>query len=258
MNCGIFIVARLGSQRLRAKHLQLAAGQPVLLHLIRRIRHAFAASIARGEVRIVVTTSDEPDNRVLTDIVAGQAEVFFGSIQNIPLRQCQAAQAGGFTEIVSVDGDDILCSPAGMLAVAERLAAGATYVQTSGLPFGMNSFGYSARFLAEAVAPNQGGTLETGWGRIFASHPPETIPFHDLPADERLRFTLDYPADLQLFQAVIEALGPNVASATDAEIVQLVLTHGFHRHNAALAEEYWANFRRQVEKEKTSHSRPTP
>ncbi len=258
MNCGIFIVARLGSQRLRAKHLQLADGQPVLMHLIRRIRHALAVRIAAGEARLVVTTSDEPDNRVLTEVVAGEAEVFFGSIQNIPLRQWQAAQAGGFTEIVSVDGDDILCSPAGILAVAERLAEGANYVQTRGLPFGMNSFGYSTRYLAEAVRANQGGTLETGWGRIFATRPPETISFRGLPHDERLRFTLDYPADLRLFQAVIEELGSRVASANDAEIVQLVLERDFCRHNAALAEEYWANFRRQVEKEQTSNSRQTP
>ena len=254
MNCGIFIVARLGSQRLRAKHLQLAAGQPVLLHLIRRIRHAFAAPLAAGKARVVITTSDEQENRVLNEIVGNEAEVFFGSVRNIPLRQWQAAQAGNFSEIVSVDGDDILCSTAGMLAVAEKLSAGGAYVQTTGLPFGMNSFGYSSEFLGNAVATSQSDTLETGWGRIFQARKPETIVFSRIPVDERLRFTLDYPADLKLFQAVFESLGPAASSATDEEIVRLVFDRELYHHNSSLAEEYWTNFRNQVEKEKTANS----
>lgn len=254
MNCGIFIVARLGSQRLRAKHLQLAAGSPVLLHLIRRVRHAFAGPIKVRQAKVVVVTSDEADNRALIDVVGSEAEVFFGSIHNIPLRQWQAAQAGAFNEVISVDGDDILCSPEGMVAVAEKLSEGAVYAQTAGLPFGMNSFGYSSAFLGEAVGPNQGNTLETGWGRIFSSRKPETIAYQHLPSDERLRFTLDYPADLKLFQAIFEALGSRAATAKDEEIVRLVLDREIYRHNASLAEEYWANFRRQVEKEKTTNT----
>lgn len=252
MNCGLFIVARLGSQRLQAKHLQPAAGAPVLLHLIRRLRHAFAAHLADGRARVVIVTSDEPGNRAFEEVAGAEASVFYGSIHNIPLRQLEAAEAGGYTEIVSVDGDDILCSPAGVLAVAEKLAAGTDYVQTSGLPFGMNSFGYTRRFLAEAMARHRQGTLETGWGRIFQGQTPATISYAHLPQDERLRFTLDYAADLEFFRGVLDALGPRAASATDADIIRLVLDQKLHLRNAALAEEYWANFRRQVEKEKSA------
>lgn len=254
MNCGLFIVARLGSQRLQAKHLQPAAGAPVLLHLIRRLRHAFAAHLDAGRARVVIVTSDEPANRAFEEVVGPEASVFYGSIHNIPLRQLEAAEAGGFTEIVSVDGDDILCSPAGVLAVAEKLAAGTDYAQTSGLPFGMNSFGYTRRFLAGAMASHRHGTLETGWGRIFQGQTPVTLPYAHLPQDERLRFTLDYAADLEFFRAVIDALGPRAVAATDEEIVRLVLDRQLCSHNAALAEEYWANFRRQVDNEKKSNS----
>ena len=252
MNCGLFIVARLGSQRLQAKHLQPAAGAPVLLHLVRRLRHTFAAHLAAGRARIVIVTSDEPVNRTLAEVAGAEASVFYGSIHNIPLRQLQAAEAGGFTEIVSVDGDDILCSPAGVLAVAEKLAGGADYAQTSGLPFGMNSFGYTRRFLAEALARHRTDTLETGWGRIFQGQTPATISFAHLPQDERLRFTLDYADDLEFFRSVLEALGPRAGAAADADIIRLVLDQKLFLRNAALAEEYWTNFRRQVEKEKSA------
>ncbi len=253
MNCGVFIVARLGSQRLQAKHLQPAAGAPILLHLVRRLRQAFASHLAAGRARVVIATSDEPANRTFEEIVGPEASVFYGSIHNIPLRQLQAAEAGGFTEIVSVDGDDILCSPAGVLAVAEKLAAGADYVQTSSLPFGMNSFGYTRRFLAEAMARHQAGTLETGWGRIFQGRTPVTISYDHLPQDERLRFTLDYADDLEFFRAVLEALGPRIATASDSDVIRLVLDQKLFLRNAALAEEYWTNFRRQVEKERTAN-----
>ncbi|MEI8088780.1 MAG: hypothetical protein WCG63_04210 [Opitutaceae bacterium] len=254
MNCGIFIVARLGSQRLQAKHLQPAASVPVLLHLIRRLRHTFSAQLADGRARIVIATSDEPANRTFEEVVGTEASVFYGSIHNIPLRQLQAAEAVGCSEIVSVDGDDILCSPTGVLAVAEKLAGGASYAQTSGLPFGINSFGYTRRFLTEAMAGHQQGTLETGWGRIFQGKAPATISYAHMPQDERLRFTLDYPADLEFFRALLEALGPQAPAATDEEIVRLVLDRQFYLHNGALAEEYWANFRRQLEIEKKSNS----
>ena len=164
----------------------------------------------------------------------------------------QAAEAGGYSEIVSVDGDDILCSPAGVLAVAEKLAAGTGYAQTCGLPFGMNSFGYSRRFLAEAMAGHSQGTLETGWGRIFQGKEPATISYAHLPQDERLRFTLDYTDDLEFFRSVLVALGPQAPAATDADIIRFVLDQKLYLRNSALAEEYWANFRRQVEKEKSA------
>lgn len=251
MNCGLFIVARLGSQRLPAKHLQPAAGAPVLLHLIRRLRHAFATHLLDGRARVVIVTSDEPANRALEEVAGAEASVFYGSIQNIPLRQLEAAEAGGYTEIVSIDGDDILCSPAGVLAVAEKLAAGADYAQTNGLPFGMNSFGYTRRFLAKAMTRHRSGTLETGWGRIFQGNTPAVVSYAHLPQDERLRFTLDYAPDLEFFRAILDVLGPRAATATDADIIRLVLDQKLYLHNAALAEEYWANFRRQVEKEKS-------
>jgi len=253
MNCAILIVARLGSQRLRAKHLQPVGDTPILLHLVRRIRHAFGGLLAAGEARVVIATSDEPENRLLEQVVGTEAGVFYGSISNIPLREKQAADHFGCEQIVSVDGDDILCSPAGMLAVARRLAAGPEeYVQTAGLPFGMNSFGYTRRFLTGALAGHTEATLETGWGRIFTGTTPGLIAYPDLPQDQRLRFTLDYPDDLTFFRAVLAALGPRAAGASDREIIDLVLQQRLYALNAALAEEYWANFRRQVKKEQSA------
>jgi len=250
MNCGIFIVARLGSQRLQAKHLQKVGETPIILILLRRIRQAFREELSRGTVRVVIVTSDEPENRLLAEVVGAEAEVFYGSIRNIPLRQEQAASRYGMEQIVSVDGDDILCSPAGMRAVAEAIATDADYTATSGLPFGMNSFGYRLRFLSNALARNPADTLETGWGRIFAGREPRKIPFAGFPPDERLRFTLDYAEDLAFFRSVLAALGPGVLTADDARIVSVVFEQRLFTLNAGCAQEYWANFRRQVQKEK--------
>lgn len=250
MNCGIFIVARLGSQRLQAKHLQKVGKTPIIVILVRRIRQAFREELSRGAARVVIVTSDEPENRLLAEVVGAEAEVFYGSIRNIPLRQDQAAGHYGVEQIVSVDGDDILCSPAGMRAVAEAVAAGADYAVTSGLPFGMNSFGYRRRFLRDALACHPADTLETGWGRIFAGREPRKILFAGFPSDERLRFTLDYADDLAFFRSVLAALGPEMVMADDARIVSVVFEQQLFTLNAGRAQEYWANFHRQVQREK--------
>ena len=118
----------------------------------------------------------------------------------------------------------------------------------------MNSFGYTSGFLRQAILKDRSRVLETGWGRIFAGYTPAAISYAHLPQDERLRFTLDYPDDLKFFRAVLEALGGAAETASDAEIIQLVLDRGFYALNAALAHEYWAAFRCQMETEKGSAS----
>ena len=114
MKTGILILARCGSTRLSKKHLQPVNGEPVFCYLVRRIRQFFRAEIEAEKLRIIVATGDEPENRAFEGVVGDVAQVFYGSTRNIPLRELQAAEVLNLDYIISVDGDDILCSPAGM------------------------------------------------------------------------------------------------------------------------------------------------
>jgi hypothetical protein len=103
---------------------------------------------------------------------------------------------------VSIDGDDLFCSPEAMLSVYEGLMQGQPLVKTTGYPFGMNAWGYSCEALVQAVSTQDHGVLETGWGRAFDAIEAKVIDLQCADAD-KVRATLDYPLDLDFFSAAM-------------------------------------------------------
>lgn len=249
MNVGIYITARLGSSRLKRKHLLQVGGKPLLQYLLDRIAAEFAAEMQQEKVVTVIVSSDETENREFERFSKPGLQVFYGSIKNIPLRHHQATSALKLDAIISVDGDDILCSVRGMRAVYNALQQGAPYVRTKGLPFGMNSFGYTSAFLEKSVQNYQFDVLETGWGKIFDDSVVIELAIDDVPPDNKLRFTLDYQDDYEFFSAVVETLGERIITAGDGEIVSLVLHKTLYRLNEQISHEYWANFYRCMAEE---------
>ncbi|MBI5563113.1 MAG: glutamate-1-semialdehyde 2,1-aminomutase [Deltaproteobacteria bacterium] len=249
MKTGILITARLGSTRLKQKHLLQVNGSPLLSYLIGRMAREFQKEIADGSAVIVIATTTEEENRAFEALADKGVSVFYGSINNIPLRHLQAARKLGLGNIVSVDGDDVLCSARGVRLVYDALRKGAGHVKTEGLPFGMNSFGYARAFLERSLEGRANAALETGWGRIFNGAALETIDIPLAVGDDRLRFTLDYDEDFAFFKAVIEDLGERIDAAPDEEIVNGVLSKRLYEINSKVAVEYWTNFRKNVERE---------
>lgn len=249
MKIGIFITARLGSTRLARKHLSPVAGRPILGYLLLRIQREFSRELAAGELEVVITTSDQAENRAFDELFSDGVRVFYGSKDNIPLRHLQAAKAHGVDGIVAVDGDDILCSVRGMRSVLEALRAGAAYVKTAGLPFGMNCMGYATAFIERCIRGHEAETLETGWGRVFQADAVAEIRLSTIPDDPRLRFTLDYPEDYRFFSALVEAIGDRIVDAGDEAIVQTVLERGLYEITEPISRKYWDNFYRGWEDE---------
>jgi spore coat polysaccharide biosynthesis protein SpsF (cytidylyltransferase family) len=250
MKNGIFITARLGSTRLEKKHLLPVRNQPVLTYLIRRIRREFQREMNAHEVRLVIVTSDEPENRQFEMFAAEGAAVFYGSKDNIPLRHLQAAQALSLDGIISVDGDDILCSVNGMRAIHDALSGNTPYARTSNLPFGMNSVGYSRAFLETSLRGHSEDILETGWGHIFDARQLLDISIPFPLQDNALRFTLDYPEDYEFFKAVIVSLGDSIVAAQDDLIVRTVIENKLFAINEPITKQYWDNFYKLQAKEK--------
>lgn len=250
MKIGIFITARLGSTRLKRKHLLEVDGHPVLYFLIKRTTVAFQTEINDEKIKIIIVTSDEPENRAFEQFTQDGITVYYGSINNIPLRHFQAAKAYSLDGIVSIDGDDILCSTKGMRAVYDALIRGCAYVKTSNLPFGMNSIGYSKDFLKSSLKGHFDDILETGWGRIFDQSQLKEIHIPFAVYNNALRFTLDYEEDYQFFKTVIETFGDGIVAAQDEEIVNFVTENKLHLKNNGIGQKYWDNFYRVQEKEK--------
>ena len=216
----------------------------MLAILAKRILRAFDDEIECGEILLAIVTSDESENREFEKFSSLGVRVFYGSRSNIPLRHLHAAQALDVDAIVAVDGDDILCSTEAMRVVCDGLSSGGVYVKTSGLPLGMNAFGYRREFLAASLAGNEKKTLETGWGSIF-----DDSRMLDCSLDlgfntkESLRFTLDYPEDYEFFKSIVERFGESIVSVSDGEIVTYVLEKELDKLTDPVSDKYWEDFR---------------
>jgi spore coat polysaccharide biosynthesis protein SpsF (cytidylyltransferase family) len=257
MKTGILITARLGSTRLEKKHLLPVNGLPIMHYLIERIRCEFEKEIRDKGVQIIIATSDEQENRQFREFAKSGVAVFYGSLNNIPLRHSQAAAYQTLDAIVSIDGDDILCSPKGMREVYRALSRGAQYVKTSNLPFGMNLMGYTASFLESSLNNHTNDILETGWGRIFDENQLMDIVIPFPIQNNALRFTLDYQEDYLFFKVLIEKCGDRIMQMTDEDIADIALKENLYRINEPISKQYWENFYliQQQEMDNSQHNK---
>jgi len=248
----LLITARMGSSRLPQKHLIEANGKPLLYWLIKRYEHEFATEIKDNKVCLVIATSEKPGNEKFSEATQGTScRIIHGSDNNIPKRHLQCAKGLDATHVISIDGDDILCSKqAARVLYGQMLKDKAhNFFTSAGLPLGMNLSGYSTAYLQESLNAQSNKKLETGWGRIFKN--PETwsvtLGKHDIMGD--LRFTLDYEEDATFFCEVINQLRDKIISISDTELIKYVQENKLFEINTGLKDEYWKNYNTEKQKE---------
>jgi len=247
MKVGIFVTARMGSSRLKGKHFRQVLCEPIIKYLLGSICKEFESEIIKKDVYCLITTGNEIINKKFLSLKTSNVDIFFGDDQNIPLRHLKAASYYNLDAIISVDGDDIVCSTNAMRLVMEKLLQGRDLVHSVGLPFGMNVFGYSKNILQKALNLSSYGIMETGWGRIFENFTPFKISF-DCPRAEEIRASLDYYDDLKFFKELIPILKKN--SITDYnEIIRIIIENNLFKINSHLMIPYWESFYREKKSE---------
>ena len=240
----IVIIARLGSIRLRNKHLILVNQKPIISFLIERIKNEFRKEIKSGDLELFIVTGKKINNIPLGKIgLKHNIKTFFGNDSNIPKRLSEFLKKNHFNFLISIDGDDILCAPESMRSIFNDLKKGSNYVKTINYPFGMNSTGFERNFLLNNVELNNNETLETGWGWIFNNSECKEIGEKKI-LDQRLRFTLDYKDDLTFFKRIIESKLDIIKSSSE-QIIEYVLFHKIFLKNMKLNDEYWENYNAQ-------------
>lgn len=245
---GVFITARLGSTRLNEKHLIDVNEKPFIKWLVERFSTAFKEKIEKNELKIFITTSIKTENKKFELIFdKSEVEVFYGSDENIPLRHLECAVKNNIDHIISIDGDDILCSTEASEVVLERLLDGSKMVQTAGLPLGMNSTGYSKVFLEYSLKGIESNKLETGWGKIFDKDEIDVIKLRKDKSIEKIRMTLDYEPDADFFKKVISNI--DVLNVSDDILIESIVTNSWNQINDHLNDMYWSNFNKQKEEE---------
>ena len=240
----IGIIARLGSTRLHNKHLKNILGKPIIYYLIERIKYEFSVEFKNKELDIVILTGKKQDNLLLGEVAKSHdIKVFYGDNVNIPNRMLEVMLENNYKSIISVDGDDIFCSPEGMRKVFKCLVGGFRYVKTIDYPFGMNSIGLEIDFLKKSLNNNKNSTLETGWGWIFDERQCHTIKSEE-KLDQRLRFTLDYEDDFKFFKSVILS-DKDIIRSSSKKIIQTVIKNKIFIKNNYLNKNYWKNFNKE-------------
>ncbi len=248
---GIFITARLGSTRLYQKHLIEIEGKPMIKWLVDRYSIGFQNEIKDQKIKIFITTSKNEENHLFDKIFENSnIEIFYGADSNIPLRHLECAKANRIDYILSVDGDDILCSiDASKIALKKLLETG-NLVKTIGLPLGMNVMGYSTFFLEKSLENNSTKKLETGWGKIFEEKDIITIKIENNLNCENIRMTLDYNEDVLFFNNVITGIGNEINTISDKDLVENIINNNWSIANENLIDIYWENFNEQKKAEK--------
>ena len=249
MKIGLLVTARMGSTRLHDKHLKPLLGRPVLSYLLERIENTFKTPMSEGLAQVFIATGSASFNAALGIFSNDHVRLFHGDDDNIPLRHLQLAKAHQLDAMVSIDGDDLFCSPEAMRAVYEGLMQGQSLVKTTGYPFGMNAWGYSCAALEHAVSTQDHGVLETGWGRAFDAIEAKVI---DLQCDyaDKVRATLDYPLDLDFFSAAMLQI-PEWQTLSTPNFVSKIMAQDLHLMNSSLHDVYWQNFHAQMNQEKS-------
>lgn len=249
---GLLITARMGSSRLPQKHLIEANHKPLLYWLIKRYEHEFKNEIQNKKVCLVIAASEKPENKNFSIATDGTScKIFQGSDNNIPLRHLQCAKHFNLTHVISIDGDDILCSTLAARIVYKQMTKDVTHnmFSVSGLPLGMNLSGYSVSYLEKSLNEQSEKKLETGWGRIFRN--PKTwqasLGKYDIMGD--LRFTLDYEEDAKFFCEIINQLKEKIISIKDSDLISYVEQNHIYKINASLKKIYWDNYNSEKQKE---------
>ena len=248
---GIFITARLGSTRLFQKHLIEIEGKPMIKWLVDRYSVGFQNEIKEKKIKIFITTSKNQENYLFDTVFENSnIEIFYGADSNIPLRHLECAKVNSIDYILSVDGDDILCSIDASKIVLKELLVRGNLVKTIGLPLGMNVMGYSTFFLEKSLAHNSIEKLETGWGKIFEEKDIITIEIENNLNCENIRMTLDYNEDVLFFNNVITGIGIEINTISDKDLIKNIIENNWSIANEKLMDTYWKNFNEQKKAEK--------
>lgn len=259
---GLVILARLDSSRLPKKHLkEIGNGLTVIEWLITRID---AWILERNQnnkdlqYQIILATSLNTENQAFEFLKGkyGNVEVFYGDDGNIPRRIQQVAEYYQLSRVIAYGGDNPLTSMEATELVDNALHEGADYVETVGLPIGLNSFGFQVECLNRALN-NQSyadqSDLEFGWNLIIqkVAHNSSTLECSLRQIGSKdLRVTLDYQQDLEFFRAVFNQVFDSQVNQKilDEELIEGIIERNLYQINGDLSKEYWERFNQGVKR----------
>ncbi len=204
------IQARMGSSRFPGKVLEDLCGEPMLWHVVNRVRKA-----TRVDRVVVATTDRETDDAVAHFCAERIIQCVRGDEQDVLDRFYQAAKANQADVIVRITADCPLIDPTVIDKILVRFERGDCdyvsnvfrYTYPDGLDTEVFSFAALERAWREARKPSEREhvTPYLRAGNFRTANVESEIPVS--PA--QYRWTVDHPADLEFVRKVYEAFSGN-------------------------------------------------
>ena len=205
MNTAILITARLKSTRLPMKVIKPILGQPMISHMLDRLK------LAQRPQKIIICTSTLAQDDPLEEIAAQESvHCFRGYPDDVLLRLTHAADQFGVDTVISCTADNPFVDPVYIDRLVDfHIAEGNDYSKIEGLPFGTFSYALSypamvrvCQVKTETDTEVWGGYFtETdmfSWGVMQVSDPSVRWP--------ELRLTVDTPEDFELVTRIFDEL----------------------------------------------------
>jgi spore coat polysaccharide biosynthesis protein SpsF len=253
MNRAVVLQVRMGSSRLPGKAMLPLAGEPALVHEVRRA--ARADSVETPDV--VVATSRKPQD----DIVAVTADrvgatVYRGSEADVIGRVHEAVESVGADAAVRLCGDNTLIDPQLVDVLFEHLSRGPVdYVSTKferTFPVGHNADAFTAGTIADAAAAAEDDYHREHVAQYFKANV-EEIERANVTADEvfersvresvsdltDLRLTMDEAPDYELLRQVYDTLADEHGFVETPEAIQYIENNDLRAVNAGVQQEVW-------------------
>ena len=205
------IEARMTSSRLPGKVLLPALGDPMLLHLVRRLK-----AVSSIDAIVIATTVNKSDQPIVDFAFANGIYVFRGSEENVLERVVGAAEMLNAQVIVEITGDCPIIDPILVEKTIQLyLDSQIDYVSNSlirSYPDGMDTQVFSLENLKKSATLTS-DPLDLEHVSRFMWQNPDIFSQLNLlaPTDlywPELGLTLDEADDYQLLRKIIEALGP--------------------------------------------------
>lgn len=215
------IQARMGSSRFPGKALADICGRPMLWHVVERARRASCID------QVIVATTDQPSDNAIAEFCndAGVA-CFRGSEEDVLDRFYQAAKKLNAKSVVRITADCPLVDPEVIDKVVGRFRGGnwdyvsntLRYTYPDGLDTEVFSFSSLERAWREATKPSDREHVTPFIKEArFAVCNVESDKV--IPRDVPVRWTVDYPSDLEFVRRIY----PNLSGNTGFEAVLKVL-----------------------------------
>lgn len=228
MRCVAVVQARMGSTRLPGKTLMVAAGKPMLQHLIERLQRATMVD------QIVVATTVNPEDDAIQSLCQPLGVgCYRGSSEDVLSRVLRALEANGADLHVEVHGDGPLADWRVVDHAVELFRSGSYDLVTNSLtvtyPPGLEVWVYPTVLLRriDPVARTQEYRESPA---LYVTDHPERFRLFNFEAPEALRspetyLEVDTAVDFEVLRTILEALYPVNPSFTTEEILRWLEAH---------------------------------